>query len=91
LNPNPEKKFGFGSRHCCKIKNLGKIADQTLERKINVLFQLENFFLCLTDSRTHMKAVRGPIFKKISSTKICGSESENNEFGSTTLQAGLHC
>jgi hypothetical protein len=51
-----EKKFGFGfgfgSRHCCKIKFVWKIADQTLEREKNIpyFFQLENFFLCRTDS-----------------------------------------
>jgi hypothetical protein len=30
-----EKKFGlvFGSRHCCKIKNVVKIAAQILERE----------------------------------------------------------
>jgi hypothetical protein len=31
--------FGFGSRHCCKIKILWKIAYQTLEREKTYVFQ----------------------------------------------------
>jgi hypothetical protein len=33
------------------------MADQTLEREKTLVFQLENFFLCLTDSRTHLKKI----------------------------------
>jgi hypothetical protein len=46
-------------------------ADQTLEREKNVryryVFQLENFFLCRTDIKTHMNAMRGTILKNVGS------------------------
>jgi hypothetical protein len=74
VNPNPRESeycgwirirrklgFGFGSRHCCKIKKLRKIADKDLKEKS---FSVGNFFLCRTDFRTHIEATRGTIFKK---------------------------
>jgi hypothetical protein len=59
--------FGFGSRHCCRVKILWKIADQTLEREKNDVFLLKFFFLWRTGSRTHMKAIRGTIWKNLGS------------------------
>jgi hypothetical protein len=46
---------------------LGKIADQTIEKEKTKVLQLENFFICRTDFRTHIKAMRGTILKNFGS------------------------
>jgi hypothetical protein len=102
LDPNPKKKFGlgygFGSRHCCKITFLWKIADQTLEREKNIRFSVGNHFSLSyrfqntydSNERHHFKKIRVKILvqgseSETKSEKMCGSESKKNEFGSTTL------
>jgi hypothetical protein len=44
-----------------------KIAAQTLEREKKYVFLLEILFLWHTGSRTHMKAIRGAVLKKLRS------------------------
>jgi hypothetical protein len=66
LDPNKKKSSYLDSDPDTVVKQifLWKIADQTLEREKTEDFQLEIFFfLCRTDSRTHIKAMRGTILK----------------------------
>jgi hypothetical protein len=43
-NPNPKKKFGFGSRHCCRMEIYEKNRrSNTWKRKI-LCFSIETFF-----------------------------------------------
>jgi hypothetical protein len=78
-------------------KILWKIADQTLERDKNLVFLLENFFFSVIQVPEHIwKQLEAPFWNnwgsKYSSKdpnltkKICGFESNTNEFGSITLQ-----
>jgi hypothetical protein len=100
-----EKKFGFGfgSRHCSKIK-MWKIADQTLEReeKKRMFFSWKTFSSVVQIPEHIWTQWEAPLKKNsgqnitIKDTnpkpkKNCGSESksEKNEFGSTTLQESL--
>jgi hypothetical protein len=60
------------TRHCCKIKFFVKKSHiKHLKEKKPYVLQLENFFLSRTDSRTHVKAMRGTIKKN--SVKNSGS------------------
>jgi hypothetical protein len=78
MDPNPKKSSDWDSDPdtVVKYKILWTIADQPLKGEKNVpvqgIFQLENFFLCRTDSRTNVKAMRG----SESAKKICLSEYE---------------
>jgi hypothetical protein len=72
LDLNPPKKFGFGFgfRHCCKIKKIVKNRrSNTWKRKKRKFFSGKSFFLCRTDSRTHKSNERHH-FKQISGQNI---------------------
>jgi hypothetical protein len=69
LDPNPKKSSCSDTDSdpdtVVENKLLLKIAEKNTEK--HFVFLLENFFLCHTGSRTHMKAIRGTIWKNLGS------------------------
>jgi hypothetical protein len=62
-------KYGFRSRHCCKIKFFVKIADQTLAREKKVCFFYWKTFFSSVQVPKHigLNAMRGIIYKNFRS------------------------
>jgi hypothetical protein len=80
-------------------KILWKIAAQTLESEKNYVFYWKFFFSDIQGQEHIWKQLEAPFWKNLGQNislkiwisiriwkKVCGSESEKNEFGSTTLQ-----
>jgi hypothetical protein len=89
---DPKKMFGYGSRHCCRMKNLVKNRRSNTWKRKKLFFYWKNFF---SDVRYRFqntyKSNKNLRFKiwvlriRIRK-KIWDSESEKNEFASPTLK-----
>jgi hypothetical protein len=92
--------YGFGSRHCCRMKIEDQTIERK-KSYVFLLKKFVLWRRYRTGSRTHMNAIEAPFRKTwgqnislririqirigIRTKKFCGSASEKNEFGSTTL------
>jgi hypothetical protein len=113
VNSNPEESvsfgqirkkfgFGFGSRHCCKIRNFVKNRRSycTAGKLFPLSYRFHNAYRYKSNERHHFKKFRDKIlvvpyrydpnpYPNPNPKKICGFESEKNEFGPTTLKSIL--